>query len=164
MPTGSKSRTVDLYFTPGQIDALAEAAFVAISDPRFPDDATAAVRRLLAASREHRGSVSKVDRASLQALATFLGRRITSTMLGPFGSAALADAVATLERRLQGNKSGPKVDAAQWQARTAEVEACRARLRDKLGYEPTDAEIEQAAGVSAGTLRRWRHRKPDLFG
>jgi hypothetical protein len=92
---------VDLKtFTRGEIDALAAVAFVAISDPEFPDLATDAAGRLLAAGRADRLTISKVRRDSLAALAKFLRARITSLTLTNPEHPELPDAILKLCRRL----------------------------------------------------------------
>jgi len=148
-------------FTREEIDALAAVAFVAISDPKFPDDATKAAARLLGASRAGLSAVSKIPRDSLAALAEFLRPRITSLTLANPECPELPDAILKLCRRLESKPGRPASDV--WQQRKQDIRAATRRLRRELGQAPTGADLAEALGVSGSTVRMWRVRHPELF-
>jgi hypothetical protein len=154
---------VDLKgFTREEIDALAAVAFVAISDPKFPEVATGAAARLLGASRAGLTTVSKIPRDSLTALARFLQARITSLTLTHTDHPCLSDAIVKLHRRLQSKPGRPVADV--WAQRKRDIRDATRKLRRDLGHAPTGADIAEALGVSDSTVRMWRKRRPDLFG
>ena len=104
--------------------------------------------------------VSKIPRPALESFARAMRKHADSP-----GQRYrdLPAAVTKLETRLRA-KRGPKVKSDLWRQRVADMERAAHALEREQGYPPTDAQIERELSWAAGSLARWRYRKPGIFG
>jgi len=153
-----KSRTVDLTgWTQREVRLIAYGSW----DFKFPRSAMPALDRLLRASHgPERKTISKIDRASLEALALAIRPHVPAlAKLHPDTAAAFDK----LEKRLARRDRGPAVDVDEWEQRASAVRRTARALERRLGHPPTDAAVEREMGYTPRTLARWRHRQPARF-
>jgi hypothetical protein len=158
MPTARKSKTVDLTgWTQREVRLIAFGSW----DFDLPQAAMPALNRLLRASHgPERKVISKVDRASLEALARAIRPHVPA-MAKLHND--LAPAFEKLERRLAHRGPGPAPNVDEWASRSNSVRLTARALARQLHRSPTDAEVERAMGCRRLTIARWRHRHPELF-
>jgi hypothetical protein len=157
-----KSATVDLTgLTTDEIEALGLACLLLDVPEPYPDEGFAALSRVDSARRAGRGNVRNVPRESLTALAGFLRPHQAEAAAIP-QLAHFQTAFAKLDERLRA-PLGRRAKADEWQRRAEEVARVTRALESRNGIPPTDADIEAGLKIAAGSLRRWRWRKPELF-
>lgn len=156
------SATVDLSgFTVEEIGALGLACLLLDVPEPYPDQGFTALSRIDTARRAGRDNARNVPRDSLTALADFLRPHQAEAAAIP-QLAHFPAAFAKLEKRLQA-PPGRRPKSGAWQRRAEDVARAMRALESRNGIPPTDAEIEAELSIPAGSLRRWRWRKPEQF-